>query len=53
LFLTGVGITSVTVPNIPAAVDVPAVTYIHAVALHFLLLASLLSMTSMLLRLEY
>jgi hypothetical protein len=45
LFVPGVGMTSV--PNIPAAADVPAVTYIHAVALYLLLLASLL------LRLEY
>ncbi len=30
LFVPGVGMTSV--PNVPAAADVPAVTYIHAVA---------------------
>ncbi len=40
LFVPGVGITSV--PNVPAAA-----TYIHAVALYLLLLASLLSHTSL------
>jgi hypothetical protein len=45
LLVPGVGITSV--PNVPAAADAPAVTYIHAVALYLLLLASLLSHTSL------
>jgi hypothetical protein len=44
-FVPGLAITSV--PNVPAAADVPTVTYIHAVALYLLLLASLLSLTSL------
>ncbi len=44
LFVPGVGITSVQ--YVPAAADVPAVSYIHAVALYLLLLGSLLSLTS-------
>jgi hypothetical protein len=46
LFVPGVGMTSV--PNVQADADVPAPTYIHVVALYLLLLASLLSMTSLL-----
>jgi hypothetical protein len=43
LFVPGVGMTSV--PNVPAAADVPAVTYIHAVALYILAVAGIPAVT--------